>query len=189
MIYPVDSAIRRLNNRGQGITAKLNEGKTKTFSQKTVQRVLHLEGYKRWLAKKKMVVREANRKQRVKWVVKWCKDSRQLLGKSSVFRWKSDFALYKPSCLHLATRRRKVQPTSYLLSLWTDKFGDLGRCLNSDCWWRQHQLCQVRWHPRRKRTFGQQFSGILKEKNTCSWMTMRLFTEPTLQNIIKIKTK
>ena len=137
-------------------------------------------GYKRRLAKRKMVVREANRKQRVKWVVKWCKDSRQLLGKSSVFRWKSDFALYKPSCLHLATRRRKVQPTSYLLSLWTDKFGDLGRCLNSDCWWRQHQLCQVRWHPRRKRTFGQQFSGILKEKNTCSWMTMRLFTEPTL---------
>ena len=30
------------------------------------------------------------------------------------------------------------------------------------------------------RTYGQLLSGILKEKNTCSWMTMRLFTEPTL---------
>ena len=55
---------KSLNN---GITAKLNECKTKTFSQKTVQRVLYSEGYKRWLAKKKMVVREANRKKRVKW--------------------------------------------------------------------------------------------------------------------------
>ena len=54
----------------QNITAKLNECKTKTFSQKTVQRVLHSEGYKRRLEKKKMVVREANRKKRVKWCKK-----------------------------------------------------------------------------------------------------------------------
>ena len=45
---------RRLNF--QNITAKLNECKKKTFSQKTVQRVLHSEGCKRRLAKKKMVV-------------------------------------------------------------------------------------------------------------------------------------
>ena len=51
---------RRLNL--QNITAKLNECKTKTFSQKTVQRVLHWKGYKTRLAKKKMVVRETNRK-------------------------------------------------------------------------------------------------------------------------------
>ena len=51
----------------QDITAKLNEYKTKTFSQRTVQRVLHSEGYNRRLAKKKMVVRKANRKKRVKW--------------------------------------------------------------------------------------------------------------------------
>ena len=51
---------RRLPVRN--ITAKLNECKTKTFSQKTVQRVLHSEGYKRRLAKKEMVVREANQK-------------------------------------------------------------------------------------------------------------------------------
>ena len=38
----------------QDTTAKLNECKTKTFSQKTVQRVLHSEGYKRTLAKKKI---------------------------------------------------------------------------------------------------------------------------------------
>ena len=44
----------------QDITAKPNECKTKTFSQKTVQRELHSEGYKRRLAKKKMVVREVN---------------------------------------------------------------------------------------------------------------------------------
>ena len=56
----------------QNITAKLNECKTKTFSQKTVQRVLHSEGYKRRLTKKKMVVWEANRKKRVK----WCKERR-----------------------------------------------------------------------------------------------------------------
>ena len=56
----------------QDITAKLNECKTKTFSQKTVQRVLHSEGYKRRLAKKEMVVRESNPK---KWV-KWCKERR-----------------------------------------------------------------------------------------------------------------
>ena len=70
------NALKRLvkSNRRltvQDITAKLNECKTKTFSQKTVQRVLHSEGYKR-LAKKKMVVREANRKKRVK----WCKERR-----------------------------------------------------------------------------------------------------------------
>ena len=51
----------------QNITAKLNQRKTKTFCQKTVQRVLHSEGYKRRLAKTNIVVREANRKKRVKW--------------------------------------------------------------------------------------------------------------------------
>ena len=56
----------------QNITAKLNECKRKTFSQKTVQRVLHSERYKRKLAKKNMVVREANRKKRIK----WCKERR-----------------------------------------------------------------------------------------------------------------
>ena len=61
------NALKRLvkSNRRltlQDITAKLNERKTKTFSQKTVQRVLHSEGYKRRSAKKKMVVREENRK-------------------------------------------------------------------------------------------------------------------------------
>ena len=71
----------------QDITAKLNECKTKTFSQKTLQRLLHLEGYKRRLAKKKMVVREANRKKQVK----WCKERRGRIvdnhwKKSNVFR-------------------------------------------------------------------------------------------------------
>ena len=110
------------------------------------------------LAKKKMVVREANRKKRVKWCIKRAKrsDSRQLLEKSNIFRWKLDCARYKKPCLHLAKRRRKVQPASYLFSLWTeDKFDDLGMyllwwCWNSDYSWRQHQLCQVHWHPRQE---------------------------------------
>ena len=66
------NALKRLakSNRRltlQDFTAKLNECKTNTFSQKTFQRVLHSEGYKRRLAKKKMVIQEANRKKRVKW--------------------------------------------------------------------------------------------------------------------------
>ena len=66
------NALKRLvkSNRRltlQNITAKLNECKTKTFSEKTLHRVLPSEGYKRTLAKRKMVVREANRKNRVKW--------------------------------------------------------------------------------------------------------------------------
>ena len=61
------NALKRLakSNRRltlQDITAKLKECKTKAFSQKTMQRVLHSDGYKRRLAKKKMVVQEANRK-------------------------------------------------------------------------------------------------------------------------------
>ena len=56
------NALKRLvkSNRRltvQDITAKLNECKTKTFSQRIVEslRVLHSGGYKRRLAKKKMV--------------------------------------------------------------------------------------------------------------------------------------
>ena len=52
------NALKRLveSNRRltfQDFAAKLNECKTKTFRQKTVQSVLHSEGYKRRLAKKK----------------------------------------------------------------------------------------------------------------------------------------
>ena len=61
------NALKRLvkSNRRltlQDITAKLKECKTKALSQKTMQRVLHWDRYKRRLAKKKMVVQEANRK-------------------------------------------------------------------------------------------------------------------------------
>ena len=44
----------------------------KDFQPENRARVLHSEGYKRRLAKKKMVVREVNRKKRVK----WCKQRR-----------------------------------------------------------------------------------------------------------------
>ena len=46
-----------------------------------MQRVLHSEGYKRGLAKKKMVVREANQKKRVK----WCQERR---GRTLDNHWK-----------------------------------------------------------------------------------------------------
>ena len=115
------NALKRLVKRNrrhtlQNITAKLNERKTKTFSQKIVQRVpVHSEGYKRRLAKKnKMVVQEATRKKRDKWCKEWrgrTVDNHRK--KSNIFRWKSDFARYKQPCLHLAKRRRKVQPASY----------------------------------------------------------------------------
>ena len=88
----------------QNITAKLNECKTKTFSQKTVQRVLHSEGYKRRLAKKKMVVWEANRKKRVK----WCKERR---GWTADNYWKKViFQMKVGSC--------SVQVTVYTFSVW-----------------------------------------------------------------------
>ena len=107
----------------QDITAKLNECKTKTFSQKTMQRVLHTVGYKRRLAKKKMVVWEANQKKRVK----WCEEWRGWTVDNYRKKVKSDYARYKQ---HLVKRQRKVQLTSYLFSLWTeDKFDDLGMYL------------------------------------------------------------
>ena len=110
------NAYRRLvkSNRRltlQNITAKLNECKTKTFSQKTVQRVLHSEGYKRRLAKKKMVVRQANRKKRGKWCKErrgrtvdnyWKKvvfldESQIVLGTNNrVYIWRKDDEKYSP---------------------------------------------------------------------------------------------
>ena len=121
------NALKRLvkSNRRltlQDITAKLNECKTKTFSQKTVQRELHSEGYKRRLAKKKMVVREVNRKKRVKWCKQrrsrtvdnyWKKvifsdESQIVLGTNNrVYIWRKDDEKYNP---HLVCSRseRKI---------------------------------------------------------------------------------
>ena len=121
------NALKRLvkSNRRltlQDITAKLNECKTMTLSQKTVQRVLHSEGYKRRLAKKKMVVREVNRKKRVKWCKQrrsrkvdnyWKKvifsdESQIVLGTNNrVYIWRKDDEKYNP---HLVCSRseRKI---------------------------------------------------------------------------------
>ena len=105
----------------QNITAKLNECKTKTFSQKTLQRVLHSEGHKRRLAKKKMVVREANRKKRVK----WCKEQRDrtvdnywkkvifsdksqivLSTNNRVYIWRKDDEKYNPHLICFRSERK-----------------------------------------------------------------------------------
>ena len=110
---------RRLTS--QDITAKLNECKTNTFSQKTVQRVLHLEGYKRGLAKKKMVVREANQKKRVKWCQErrgrtldnhWKKvifsnESQIVLGTNNrVYIWRKDDEKYNPHLICSRSERK-----------------------------------------------------------------------------------
>ena len=105
----------------KNITAKLNECKTKTFSQKTVQRVLHSEGYKGRLAKKKMVVREANRKKRVKWCKErrgrtvdnyWKKvifsdESQIVLGTNNrVYIWRKDDEKYNPHLICSRSERK-----------------------------------------------------------------------------------
>lgn len=59
------------------LTNKLNEGRGRQFSEKTVFRKLREEGYKRKRARKTMVVRCVNRKKRVK----WCQERKN---------WKSD---------------------------------------------------------------------------------------------------
>ena len=102
-------ANRRLNL--QDITSKLNECKSQTFSKKTVQRVLHSEGYKRRSAKKKVVVREVNRKKRVNWCKErkshtvdeyWRKvifsdESHIVLGANNrVYIWRKDDEKYNP---------------------------------------------------------------------------------------------
>ena len=131
------NALKRLvkSNRRltvQDITAKLNECKTKTFSQKTVQRVLHSEGYKRRLAKKKMVVREANRKKRVKWCkerrgrtvencwekVMFSDESQIMLGTNNrVYIWRQNDEKYNPHFICSCSERFAL------------KFNDLGMYL------------------------------------------------------------
>ena len=120
------NALKRLakSNRRltlQDFTAKLNECKTNTFSQKTVQRVLHSEGYKRRLAKKKMVIQEANRKKRVKWCQErrartvgnyWKKvifsdESQIVLGTNNrVYIWRKENEKYYPHLICSRSERK-----------------------------------------------------------------------------------
>ena len=51
----------------QGITNAINEGREHTFCKKTISRKSKCLGYKRRVAKNKMVVKEGNRKKRVSW--------------------------------------------------------------------------------------------------------------------------
>lgn len=63
------SRVMKNNRRGtlNDITNEINEGKDSTFCSKTVRRKLFQMGYNRRVQKKKMVVRECNRKKRVSW--------------------------------------------------------------------------------------------------------------------------
>ena len=58
------------------ITNFVNEGKDRTFCQKTIERKICSLGYKWRAAARKIVVREVNKKKRVK----WCKERRTVEG-------------------------------------------------------------------------------------------------------------
>lgn len=63
--------IRDENKQGRrqtlsDITNVVNEGKDRAFCQKTIERKIKSLGYKRRAAKKKVVVREVNKKKKVK---------------------------------------------------------------------------------------------------------------------------
>ena len=58
----------------QCITNAINEGREHSFCKTTISRKLKCLGYKRRVAKKKMVVKEGNRKKRVS----WCRAKRNL---------------------------------------------------------------------------------------------------------------
>ena len=168
------NALKRLvkSNRWltlQDITANPNECKTKTFSQKTVQRVLHLKGCKRRLVKKKMVVREVNRKKRVKWCKEWrgrtvdnywkkvifSDESQIMLGTNNI--WRKDDEKYNP---HLICSRseRKIS-----LMIWG--------CI---CYDGVGTPTAVEGNI----NSAKYINFDILDKNL--WMTMRLFTEPTL---------
>jgi hypothetical protein len=49
------------------VTTRFNENRETRVSKRTVQRSLYQEGYNRRVVKKKVRIREVNRKKRVKW--------------------------------------------------------------------------------------------------------------------------
>ena len=170
------------------ITAKLNECKTKTFSQKTVQRVLHSEGYKGRLAKKKMVVREANRKNRVK----WCKERR---GRTVDNYWKR--VIFSDE---IKVRLCSVQTTVFTFSEKTTKsatrifliFSRSERKISLMIWGCicydgvgtltavEGNINSAKYIDILDKNLWPVVVWYFDGKNTCSWVTMRLFTEPTL---------
>ena len=140
-----------------------------------------------------MVVRKANRKNRVK----WCKErigrtvdnywkkvifsdkSQIVLGTNNrVYIWRKDDEKYNP---HLICSRseRKIS-----LMIWGcfcyDGVGTLTAV--------EGNINSAKYIDILDKTLWPFFVWYFEEKNSCSWMTMRL-TEPTLQKIIKIKTK
>jgi len=105
--------LAKVNRRSslKDITNKLNEEKQHHFSERTVQRALRSEGYRRRIAKKKAIVREVNRKKRVKWCKErknltvndhWKKvifsdESQVVIGaKNRVYIWRKDDEKYRP---------------------------------------------------------------------------------------------
>ncbi|XP_062600651.1 uncharacterized protein LOC134262292 [Saccostrea cucullata] len=58
----------------QDITDKFNENKERPISKRTVQLHLHKHGFVRRVAKKKLVIREVNRRKRLS----WCREKRKV---------------------------------------------------------------------------------------------------------------
>ena len=138
-----------------------------------MQRELHSEGYKRRLAKKRMVVREVNRKKRVKWCKQrrsqtvdnyWKKvifsdESQIVLGTNNrVYIVRKDDEKYNP---HLVCSRSERKLS---LMIWGCIYDGVGTLTAVEGNINSAKYIEI----------------LDKEKNTCSWMTMRLFTEPTL---------
>ena len=104
-----------------------------------------------------MVVRKVNRKKRVKWCkerrgrtvdnhwekVMFSDESQIVLGTNNrdYIWWKND----KKYNLYLICSRSEQKIS---LIIWGCIL--LWRCWNSNCSWRQHQLCQVHWRPRQE---------------------------------------
>ena len=70
------------------ITLKLNENNVKPVAKRTVQYHLHEIGFKRIVQRKKLLIKEVNRKKRLS----WCREKRrwsfETTGKELYFRMK-----------------------------------------------------------------------------------------------------
>ena len=85
-----------------------------------------------------MVVREANRKKRVKWVDKWCKEQRDRTvdnyWEKVVFSDESQIVLGTNNCVYI-WREGDEKYNPHLICYRSERISLMiwGRCLNSDC--------------------------------------------------------
>lgn len=105
----------------QDITSLVNEGNDHSFCTKTIQRKLSSMGFKRRAVKKKMIVRDINKKKRVSWCQErkdwsveeeWCKwifsdESQIVIGSDNrLYIWCKDDEVNKPHLICPTHQRR-----------------------------------------------------------------------------------